>query len=94
MQETQRYLVDYAERLKFQYLYPLIDYLGQEQEKSWRASLKSLFVDLDGLKVAIQQQEGRKEDWRRRLQGVLQQEMQIETALARLREAAERATLS
>ncbi|MFP3866577.1 MAG: dynamin family protein [Desulfobacteraceae bacterium] len=94
VQETQRYLIDYAEGLKFRYFFPLIDHLVQEQQKNWEAALKSLFVDLDGLKEAIQQQEDRKEDWRRRLQGVVQQEMQIEAALASLREAAEKATLN
>ncbi|MDD3581502.1 MAG: dynamin family protein [Desulfobacca sp.] len=94
LEETQRSLLDYAERLKFRYFFVLVDQVVREQEAGWQTALKSLLVDLDGLKEAIQQQEDYKADWRRRLQGVIAQDQQIETALIDLREAAERETLS
>ncbi|RLA90159.1 MAG: hypothetical protein DRG58_03000 [Deltaproteobacteria bacterium] len=94
LEETRLSLLDYAEGLKFRYFFVLVDHMVREQEAAWQAALKSLLVDLDGLKEAIQQQEDRKADWRRRLQGVIAQDRQIETALIDLREAAERETLS
>lgn len=87
-EETQRYLIDYAEGLKFRYFFPLLDHLVSEQERGLRAALGSLLVNLDGLKEAIQQQEDRKEEWRQRLQGVIQQESEVEHTLVSLRDAA------
>lgn len=66
-QELADSLLSYSEGLKFQYFYPLLDHLAQEQEKGLRLSLAALLVDLEGVQETISQQSSRKESWRRQL---------------------------
>jgi hypothetical protein len=73
-------LLSYGENLKFQYFFPLIDHLAQEQAKELRLSLAALFVDLEGLQQVISQQSQQREVWRRRLEDLSQRLAQVETA--------------
>ena len=60
-------LLSYSEGLKFQYFFPLLDHLAQDQEKSLKSSLAALLVDLEGVQETISQQSSRKASWRRDL---------------------------
>jgi hypothetical protein len=66
-------LLSYREGLKFQYFFPLLDHLAQEQEKGLRSSLAALLVDLEGVQETISQQSSQKETWRRKLAELAQQ---------------------
>jgi hypothetical protein len=89
-EETSRYLVDYSEGMKFQYFFPLMEYLAKEQETGLHTTLGSLMVDLAGIKEAMLQQEDRKSQWRRGLQGVVEKIWELDTARAALRSVLEK----
>ncbi len=68
---TQEEMVDnllsYSEGLKFQYFFPLMEYLTKEQENSLKSALAALLVDLEGVQEAISHRSHQKEVWRRQL---------------------------
>jgi hypothetical protein len=68
---TQEEMVDnllsYSEGLKFQYFFPLLDYLAKAQESSLKSALAALLVDLEGVQEAISQRSQQKNVWRHQL---------------------------
>ena len=60
-------LLSYSEGLKFQYFFPLLDRLSQDQENNLKSALAALMVDLEGVQEAISQKSHQKEAWRRQL---------------------------
>jgi len=60
-------LLSYRENLKFQYFFPLLEYLAIEQERGLKSSLAALLVDLEGVQEAISQKSHQKESWRRQI---------------------------
>ncbi len=80
---TQEEMVDnllsYSEGLKFQYFFPLLEYLAKEQEDGLKSALAALLVDLEGVQEAISQQSHQKEIWRRQLADLALQVERYET---------------
>ncbi len=60
-------LLSYSEGLKFQYFFPLLEYLAKEQESGLKSALAALLVDLEGVQEAISQKSHQKEIWRRQI---------------------------
>jgi GTPase SAR1 family protein len=60
-------LLSYREGLKFQYYFPLLEYLAKEQETGLKSALTALLVDLEGVQEAISQKSHQKEVWRRQI---------------------------
>ncbi len=60
-------LLSYNEGLKFQYFFPLLEYLAREQESGLKSVLAALLVDLEGVQEAISHRSHQKEVWRRQL---------------------------
>lgn len=67
-QELADALVSYCENLKFQYFFPLVEYLAAAQARDLRLSLAALLMDLEGMQQVIRQQRQQREVWRRRLE--------------------------
>jgi hypothetical protein len=72
-------LLSYGEGLKFQYFYPLLDFLAREQENGLKSSLAALLVDLQGVQEAISKQSYQKEAWRRQLAELAQEVERFES---------------
>jgi hypothetical protein len=66
-EETVDNLLSYTEGLKFQYFFPLLDYLAKAQESSLKSALAALLVDLEGVQEAISQRSQQKNVWRHQL---------------------------
>ncbi len=60
-------LLSYCEGLKFQYFFPLLEYLAKDQESGLKSALTALLVDLEGVQEAISQKSHQKEVWRRQI---------------------------
>jgi hypothetical protein len=67
-EEAKMSLVDFGERLKFQYLFPLVDRLSASLEAHLDDLLKSLLADLEGVVAAMHQAGADQETRRRRLE--------------------------
>ncbi len=74
-------LIDYGERLKFQYFFPLVDEATKRQEANLDALIGCLTADLEGLADALRQEEADREARRSRLQELVPQIRGIETRL-------------
>lgn len=81
-------LLSYSEGLKFQYFFPLLEYLAKEQETGLQSALAALLVDLEGVQVAISHQSHQKETWRRQLAGLALEVERFETDCAALQSGA------
>jgi hypothetical protein len=81
-------LLSYSEGLKFQYFFPLVEYLAKEQESGLKSALAALLVDLEGVQDAISHQSHQKEAWRRQLAGLAQEVERFDHECAALPPAA------
>ncbi len=79
-------LIDYEERLKFQYFLPLVDQWLQQQETALANTMRSLLTDLEGVAGAMHLEEAERSSRRRRLEELLPQARQIETHLEEMRQ--------
>jgi hypothetical protein len=77
-------LLDYGERLKFQYFSPLVDHWLTEQESGLKNTLGSLVADFKGLAEDMRQKEAGGEAHRRRLEEMVQTVLSSENKLAEL----------
>jgi len=80
-EEAKMSLVDFGERLKFQYLFPLVDGLSASLEAHLDDLLKSLLADLEGVVAAMEQAGADQETHRRRLEELARQVKALEQKL-------------
>ncbi len=80
-EEAKMSLVDFGERLKFQYLFRLVDGLSASLEAHLDDLLKSLLADLEGVVAAMQQAGEDQETRRRRLAALAQKVKTVEQDL-------------
>jgi len=81
-EEVRHQLVDYRERLKFQYFFPLVDQWLKAQESGLEDTLGSLFGSLKGVAEAMHLAEEERQERRRRLSELIPQVKDIESRLA------------
>lgn len=75
-------LVDYGERLKFRYFFPLVDELIQGQEEYLAQLVGSLVADLESLALALRQEEAQRDVRRHRLAELASRAREVERRLA------------
>jgi hypothetical protein len=80
-EEARNQLLDYQERLKFQYFFPLTDQWLKAQESGMENALNSLCGSLSGMAGAMQQEEAQRAAGCRLIQELLPQVRQVEAAL-------------
>ncbi len=80
-EEAKVNLVDFGERLKFQYFFPLVDNLTASLEAHLNDLLKSLLADLEGVVQAMHQAGEDQETRRQRLEALAQRARQVEADL-------------
>ena len=83
-EEAKMNLVDFGERLKFQYLFPLVDGLGAGLEAHLDDLLKSLLADLEGVMAAMRQAGEGQESRRQSLEALAQRVKAVDQELSRL----------
>ncbi|HJW87857.1 MAG TPA: hypothetical protein VJ565_00075, partial [Dehalococcoidia bacterium] len=81
-EEVRHQVVDYRERLKFQYFFPLVDQWLKAQESGLEDTLGSLFGSLQGVAEAMHLAEEERQERRRRLSELIPQVKDIESRLA------------
>jgi hypothetical protein len=81
-EEVSHQLVDYRERLKFQYFFPLVDQWLKAQESGLEDTLGSLFGSLKGVAETLHLAEEDRQARRRRLEELLPVVKEIEARLA------------
>ncbi len=81
-EEVQVGLLDYRERLKFQYFFPLVDQWLQQQEAGLEDTLGSLVGSLSGLTAAVHLEGGERQAREQRLEEMLPRLQAIEARLA------------
>jgi hypothetical protein len=81
-EEVSHQLVDYRERLKFQYFFPLVDQWLKLQESGLEDTLGSLFGSLQGVAEALHLAEAERQERSRRLEEMLPTVQAIESRLA------------
>ncbi len=79
-------LIDYEERLKFQYFLPLVDQWLKQQETALANTMRSLLTDLEGVAGAMHLEEAERSSRRQRLEELLPQAREIETHLEEMRQ--------
>jgi len=79
-------VIDYEERLKFQYFLPLMDQWLKQQETALANTLRSLLTDLEGVAGSMHLEEEERTARRRRLEELLPQARNIETLLEEMRQ--------
>jgi hypothetical protein len=79
--EAKMSLVDFGERLKFQYLFPLVDGLSASLEAHLDDLLKSLLADLEGVVAAMRQAGEDQETRRQRLEALARRVKEVEQKL-------------
>jgi hypothetical protein len=79
-------LIDYEERLKFQYFLPLVDKWLQHQETALANTMRSLLTDLEGVAGSMHLEEEERTTRRRRLAELLPQAKNSETILEEMRQ--------
>ncbi len=82
-QEAKISLVDFGERLKFRYFFPMVDSLTAGLEAHLDDLLKSLLADLEGVTAVMRQAEADRENRRRRLEDLARRAKEVEDALSR-----------
>jgi hypothetical protein len=80
-EEAKVSLIDFGERLKFRYLFPLVDGLTANLEAHLDDLLKSLLSDLEGVVEAMQQAGADQESRRQRLEALTQRVKAVEQEL-------------
>jgi hypothetical protein len=83
-EEAKMSLVDFGERLKFQYLFPLVDGLGASLEAHLDDLLKSLLADLEGVMAAMRQAGEDQESRRQSLEALAQRVKAVDQELSSL----------
>jgi len=81
-EEVQVGLLDYRERLKFQYFFPLVDRWLQQQEAGLENTLGSLVGSLSGLTAAVHLEGGERQAQEQRLEEMILRLQAIEARLA------------
>ena len=79
-------VIDYEERLKFQYFLPLVDQWLKQQETALANTMRSLITDLEGVAGSMQLAEEERAARRRRLEELLPGAKSIETHLEEMRQ--------
>ncbi len=82
MEQVRVQLIDYGERLKFQYFFRLVDDLTARQEDNIEALIGSLTADLEGLAEAVRQVEAERGARQTRLQELAPQVRSLEERLS------------
>lgn len=82
LEQARLQVLDYGERLKFRYFFPLIDYYARKQEIDWENYLGSLVADLAGLAAATRQAEEERRAGLARLQELIPRAQAIERQLS------------
>jgi hypothetical protein len=80
-EEAKVSLVDFGERLKFRYFFPLVDGLTASLEAHLDDLLKSLLADLEGVVAAMRQVGTDQESRRQRLMALAERARQVEADL-------------
>lgn len=75
-------LLDYRERLKFQYFFPLVDRWLKRQEAGLEDTLGSLVGSLSGLATAVHLEEAERQAREQRLDEMIPRLQAIEARLA------------
>ena len=83
-EEAKVSLIDFGERLKFQYFFPLVDGLGAGLEAHLDDLLKSLLADLEGVMAAMRQAGEDQETRRQSLEALAQRVKALEQKLSKL----------
>ena len=81
-EEVQMGLLDYRERLKFQYFFPLVDRWLKQQEAGLEDTLGSLVGSLSGLTAAVHLEGGERQAREQRLEEMIPRLQAIEARLA------------
>ena len=81
-EEVQMGLLDYRERLKFQYFFPLVDRWLKQQEAGLEDTLGSLLGSLSGLTAAVHLEEEERQAREQRLEEMIPRLQAIEARLA------------
>ena len=81
-EEAKVGLVDFGERLKFRYFFPLVDGLGASLTAHLDDLLKSLLTDLEGMVAAMREAEAGQETRRQRLAALAQRAKALEEELS------------
>ena len=81
-EEVQVGLLDYRERLKFQYFFPLVERWLKQQEAGLEDTLGSLVGSLSGLTAAVHLEEGERQAREQRLEEMIPRLQAIEARLA------------
>ncbi len=81
-EEVQAQLVDYRERLKFQYFVPLVDHWLKTQEATLASNLNSLYANLEGLAGNLHLEEEARARRRRHLEELLPRVREVAARLA------------
>ena len=79
-------LIDFEERLKFQYFLPLVDQWLKYQETALANTMRSLLTDLEGVTGTMHLEEEERTARRRRLAELLPQAQGIEVHLGEMRQ--------
>jgi hypothetical protein len=82
LEQVRAQLIDYRERLKFRFFFPLVDEMIQRQEVYLDALLGSLTAGLEGLAEVLRQEEAEREARQRRLQELAPEIHSLEARLA------------
>jgi len=85
LEQLKVQLIDYEERLKFQYFLPLVDQWLKQQETALADTMRSLLTDLEGVAGSMHLAEEERTAHRRRLEELLPQARQIEVSLEEMR---------
>ncbi|RJR42203.1 MAG: hypothetical protein C4567_07685 [Deltaproteobacteria bacterium] len=86
LEQVKVQVIDYEERLKFQYFLPLVDQWLKQQETALANTMKSLITDLEGVAGSMQLAEEERAARRRRLEELLPEAKSIETHLEEMRQ--------
>jgi hypothetical protein len=82
LEEVQVQLLDYRERLKFQYFFPLVDQWLKQQEAGVQDTLGSLLGSLSGLTAAVQWEETERRNREQRLEQMIPAVQAVESRLS------------
>ncbi|MEW6388579.1 MAG: dynamin family protein [Thermodesulfobacteriota bacterium] len=81
LEQVREILLDYGERLKFRYFFPLLDYWLKKQEADLNDLMGSLLTDLTGVADAVRQEEADRAARRHRLEELVPLAQEIEMSL-------------
>ncbi len=82
LEQVRVTLIDYGERLKFRYFFPLVEETVKQQEANLEALIETLTADLEGMADALRQEEAGREVKQSRLRELAAETRDIEARLA------------